>query len=59
MRSVSRLTDTSINTVSKLLVDAGLGYLPANGISIILCSLINFVLNDRLVFVLSGEQAAE
>ena len=44
---------------TKLLVDAGLGYLPANGISIILCSLINFVLNDRLVFVLSGEQAAE
>ena len=34
-----------------LLVSAGLAYLPANAISIALCSIINFALNDRLVFV--------
>ena len=34
-----------------VLVRAGLGYLPANAVSIALCSLINFFLNDRLVFV--------
>jgi putative flippase GtrA len=34
-----------------LLVSAGIAYLPANAISIALCSIINFALNDRLVFV--------
>ena len=38
---------------TKLLVDAGIKYLPANAISIALCSIINFFLNDRLVFVAS------
>jgi putative flippase GtrA len=38
---------------TKLLVDAGLNYLPANALSIALCSIINFFLNDRLVFVVS------
>jgi putative flippase GtrA len=36
---------------TKLLVRAGLTYLTANAISIALCSLINFALNDRLVFL--------
>ena len=36
---------------TRLLVGAGIVYLPANAISIALCSLINFALNDRLVFV--------
>jgi putative flippase GtrA len=34
-----------------ILVSAGVAYLPANAISIALCSIINFALNDRLVFV--------
>ena len=38
-----------------LLVNAGAGYLPANAISIALCSIINFALNDRLVFVATGK----
>ena len=38
---------------TKLLVDAGIKYLPANAMSIALCSIINFFLNDRLVFVAS------
>jgi putative flippase GtrA len=38
---------------TKLLVDAGLNYLPANAASIAMCSIINFFLNDRLVFVAS------
>jgi putative flippase GtrA len=33
-----------------LLVSTGIAYLPANAISIALCSIINFALNDRLVF---------
>jgi len=33
------------------MVRAGLSYVPANAVSIALCSLINFFLNDRLVFV--------
>ena len=33
------------------LVEAGIGYLLANAISIALCSIINFLLNDRMVFV--------
>ena len=39
-----------------LLVCAGIAYLPANAISIALCSIINFVLNDRLVFVVSPKR---
>lgn len=35
---------------TKLLVDSGLPYLAANAASIALCSIINFLLNDRLVF---------
>ena len=38
---------------TKLLVDAGIKYLLANAMSIALCSVINFFLNDRLVFVVS------
>jgi putative flippase GtrA len=36
---------------TKLLVNAGVAYLPANAMSVALCSAINFALNDRLVFV--------
>jgi len=36
-----------------VLVRAGAAYLPANVISIALCSIVNFFLNDRLVFVVS------
>lgn len=36
---------------TKLLVDAGLAYMAANAVSIALCSVINFLLNDRLVFM--------
>jgi putative flippase GtrA len=36
---------------TKLLVDAGMDYLFANGSAIALCSIINFLLNDRLVFI--------
>jgi putative flippase GtrA len=38
---------------TKLLVDAGMNYLSANSMSIALCSIVNFFLNDRLVFVVS------
>jgi putative flippase GtrA len=38
---------------TQLLVDAGIKYLLANAMSIALCSVINFFLNDRLVFVVS------
>lgn len=34
-----------------LLVSAGMAYLPADATSIALCSIINFALNDRFVFV--------
>lgn len=44
---------------TKLLVSAGIVYLPANAISIALCSLINFALNDRLVFVESGTRTLQ
>jgi putative flippase GtrA len=37
---------------TKLLVDSGLSYLPANASAIALCSIVNFVLNDRMVFVI-------
>lgn len=40
---------------SKLLVGAGLGHLAANACAIGLCSVINFLLNDRLVFVTNAE----
>ena len=36
---------------TKLLVDAGMRHLPANIGAIALCSIINFLLNDRVVFV--------
>jgi putative flippase GtrA len=36
----------------RLLVgDAGMSYLPANLLSIAICSLVNFLLADRLIFV--------
>ena len=38
---------------TKLLADSGVPILAANAISIALCSIINFFLNDRLVFQLS------
>jgi putative flippase GtrA len=41
---------------TKLLVDAGINYLPANAMSIAVCSIINFFLNDRLVFVISRKR---
>ena len=41
---------------TKLLVGAGINYLPANATSIALCSIINFFLNDRLVFVFSRKR---
>lgn len=37
---------------TKLLVDSGLSYLPANASAIALCSIANFVVNDRMVFVI-------
>jgi len=37
--------------VTKLLVNAGLGHISANIGAIALCSIINFLLNDRVVFV--------
>ena len=40
---------------SKLLAGAGLGHLAANACAIGLCSVINFLLNDRLVFVTNVE----
>lgn len=36
---------------TKLLVDAGMSYILANGSAIVLCAIINFLLNDRLVFI--------
>jgi putative flippase GtrA len=36
--------------LTKVLSDAGVNYLAANVISIALCSIINFFLNDRIVF---------
>lgn len=41
---------------TKLLSDAGCGYLLANAAAIVLCSIINFLLNDRLVFIGSQEK---
>lgn len=38
---------------TKLLSDAGLGHVGANAGAIILCSVINFLLSDRVVFVQS------
>jgi len=36
---------------TKLLVNAGLGHISANIGAIALCSIVNFLLNDRVVFV--------
>jgi putative flippase GtrA len=36
---------------TKLLVNAGLSYLPANAGSIAICSIANFLINDRMVFI--------
>ena len=36
---------------TKLLVDAGMSYILANGSAIVLCAIINYLLNDRLVFI--------
>jgi len=45
---------------TKLLVGTiGLNYLFANVISIAACSVINFFLNDRLVFVFAQERAVD
>lgn len=41
---------------TKLLAAAGCGYLLANAAAIVLCSIINFMLNDRLVFIESQEK---
>jgi len=38
---------------TRLWVEAGVAYLAANAMSIAFCSVINFFLNDRLVFVVS------
>ena len=40
---------------TELLVDAGLGHLKANAVAIAFCSAINFLLNDRVVFVQNVE----
>jgi len=40
---------------TKLLVDVGLGDVAANAGAIALCSIVNFLLNDRLVFVANVE----
>jgi putative flippase GtrA len=37
--------------LTKLLVDAGAGYLAANASAIVLCSIVNFFVNDRVVFI--------
>lgn len=42
---------------TKLLFEAGLPYLPANAAAIAICSVANFVLNDRLVFVMPAKQS--
>ena len=36
---------------TKLLVDKQVAYIPANALSIALCSIVNFFLNDHLVFI--------
>lgn len=36
---------------TKLLVDAGASYLLANCVAIVLCSIINFLINDSVVFI--------
>ena len=42
--------------ITKLLAEAGCAYLLANAAAIVLCSIINFMLNDRFVFIRSQEQ---
>lgn len=42
---------------TKLLFEAGLPYLPANAAAIAICSIANFILNDRLVFVMPAKQS--
>jgi putative flippase GtrA len=46
-------------TFTHLLVKASVAYLPANATSIALCSIVNFALNDRMVFVSSEKQVFE
>jgi len=41
---------------TKVLSDAGVNYLAANALSVAACSIVNFFLNDRLVF---GRSAAD
>jgi putative flippase GtrA len=43
---------------TKLLVTAGLSYLAANAGSIAICSIANFVINDRAVFVEPEREAS-
>ena len=43
---------------TKLLVDSGFNYLAANVMAIALASIINFFVNDRLVFVVTEPAAA-
>jgi putative flippase GtrA len=40
---------------TKALVNAGLGHISANIGAIVFCSIINFLLNDRVVFIPSVE----
>jgi putative flippase GtrA len=42
--------------ITKLLADVGCNYVLANATAIVLCSIINFLLNDRLVFIGSQEK---
>lgn len=42
---------------TKLLFEAGLPYLPGNAAAIAICSIANFILNDRLVFVMPAKQS--
>jgi dolichol-phosphate mannosyltransferase len=43
---------------TKLFVDAGASYLIANGSAIALCSIINFLLNDLVVFIAPQEHSS-
>jgi putative flippase GtrA len=45
--------------IKLLVVTAGLNYLFANVISIAACSVINFFLNDRVVFIFAHDRAAD
>lgn len=42
---------------TKLFVEAGLSHLPANAAAIAICSIANFLVNDRLVFVIPEKES--